>query len=182
MLQKEEPMRKGLFVFVLSLAFCLFVSPVCSAAKGPEMRDGEIYFPEPDQTVSLSKLAFSFPPDCPKEILNIRGKIFRGELTRAAGPRMTGAKNVTYLIPLGYSSDTKEMTVYFVWEKAYGGKPAQGKLQGLFDLENGSPLRPIGTPHITQEHRLYFLKDGKLRINVGGGASGDYTTVGNLPQ
>lgn len=183
---KKERQMKKLFLFVVFvLIFCPLVIPSYAEEKKVEIRDGVIYFPEKDfQTVSLSKLILSFPPDCPQEILNTKGQVYRGELTKSAG-RMTYI-NLSYLIPLGYNADTKEMTVYFVLEKGYGStyeiKPFQGTLKGVFDLENGSVLRWAHSTSIkTQDYRLSFLKNGNPRINRSDGFSADYLPVGRLP-
>jgi len=182
-------MKRLFLVLVLCMIVCPLVVPSYAEEKKVDIRDGVIYFPEKDyQTVSLSKLTFNFPPNCPQELLNIKGKIFRGELTKeATGRRGTTYTNLTYLIPLGYNSDTKEMSVYFVIERGYGNayeiKPFQGVLKGVFDLEKGSVLRWAFTTNIkTQDYQLYFLKDGKLRINRSDGFSADYTPVGRLPE
>jgi len=177
-------MKKLLLVLVFTIIFCPFIIPSYAEEKKVEIKDEAVYFPENYfQPVPLSKLTSSFPPGCPQELLNIKGKIFRGELTKSTA--RTSNTNLSYLIPLGYNSDTKEMTVYFLLEKGYGRgyepKPGVGILRGIFDLENGSQLRWARTDILTQDYRLYFLKDGKLRINRSDGYSADYSPVGNLP-
>lgn len=178
-------MKKLSLVLVFMMVLCTLAMFSYAEEKKVEIRDGVIYFPEKDfQTVSLSKLTLNFPFDSPKELLNSKGQIFRGELTKSAA-RGTFT-NLSYLIPLGYNSDTKEMTVYFVLEKGYGSgydiKPVQGILKGLFDLENGSVLRWAHSTTIkTQDYRLSFLKNGNLRINRSDGFSADYSPVGRLP-
>jgi hypothetical protein len=173
-------MKKIFLLIVFAMILCPLAIPSYAEEKKIEIRDGVLYFPEKDyQTVVLSKLTLNFPPDCPQELLNIKGKIFRGELSKSTG-RMTYT-NLSYLIPTGYNSETKEMTVYLVLEKGYGKdyqtKPVQGWLKGLFDLQNGSDLkweqRP-GSNIMTQEYRLHFLKNENLRINRSDGFSADY--------
>ncbi len=181
-------MKRIFLVVVLTMIFCPLAIPSYAEEKKVEIKDGVIHFPEKDfQTVALSKLTFSFPPDCPQELLSIKGKIFRGELKKTGRLNITYT-NLTYLIPLGYNSDTKELTVYLVLEKGYGSgyevKPYQGGLRGIFDLENGSVLRWVQSFRIkTQEYRLYFLlKNENLRIERSDGFSADYSPVGRLPE
>lgn len=180
-------MKRMFLVLVLTMIFCPLAIPSYAEEKKLEIRDGVIYFPEKDyQTVVLSKLTLNFPPDSPQELLNIKGKIFRGELSKST-PRMTYT-NLSYLIPTGYNSETKEMNLYMVLEKGYGKdyqiKPVQGWLKGLFDLQNGSVLKWELSPGVnimTQEFRLHFLENGNLRINRSDGLSADYAPVGRLP-
>jgi hypothetical protein len=180
-------MKRMFLLLVLTMIFCSLVIPSYAEDKTLEIKDGVIHFPEKDfQTVALSKLRLSFPSDCPQELLNIKGKIFRGELIKST-PRMTYT-NLSYLIPIAYNSDTKEMTVYIVLEKGYGKqyeiKPVQGWLKGLFDLQNGSVLKWVLSPGVnimTQDYRLHFLKNENLRINRSDGFSADYSPVGHLP-
>jgi hypothetical protein len=127
----------------------------------------------------------TFPPDSPQDLLNIKGKIFRGELKKS-NSRIT-ITNLSYLILLGYNSYTKELTVYLVLEKGYGSgyevKPAQGMLKGTFDLENGSALRWVQSNDIkTQEYQLRFLKNGNLSTNRSDGYIADYSPVALLPE
>lgn len=181
-------MKRVFLLLVLAMVFCTLTIPSYAEEKKLEIRDGVIYFPERDfQTVNLSKLKLNFPPDCPQELLNIKGKIFRGEL-RKTSQRGQTVTNLSYLIPIGYNSQTKEMTVYFVLEKGYGKeyetKPAQGWMKGPFDLQNGSTLKWMlgpGVKIMTQDYRLDFLEN-KLRINRSDGFSADYVPVGSLPE
>jgi hypothetical protein len=172
-------MKKIFWVIVLAMIFCPFVIPSYAEEDQVEIRDGVIYFPEKDvPTVVPSKLTFSFPTDCPQEILNVKGKVFRGELKYGeAGRRTSTHTSLSYLIPMGYNSDTKEMAVYYVWG---GARSFQGTLKGTLDLANGSVLHLTGSTSTT-EYRLYFLEKGKLRINLSNGYSGDYSPVGSLP-
>jgi hypothetical protein len=179
---KEGTMKT--LLLVMTVVFCIssVVCPVFSEEKKPEIKDGVITFPESAfPTVSLSKFSFSFPPDSPKEMLNVKGKILRGEMVKEALGRVVH-KSVAYLIPLSYKSDTKEISFYFAWERGTGGKPGQGRIQGVLDLENASTMKFPGASNIAMEYRLYFLKDSKIRLNASGGSSGDFTPVGNLPE
>jgi len=181
-------MKKLLLISVLTMIFCPFVISSFAEEKKMEIKDGVIYFPEKElPTVTLSKLTFTFPPDCPQELLGIKGKIFRGELKKQ-GRRITYTI-INYLIPLGYNADTKEMAVYLVQDKGYvkgyESTSVRGMLKGKFDAENGSPLHWVlgsGTDIMTQEYKLSFLKNGNLRINRSDAFSGDYTPVGSLPE
>jgi hypothetical protein len=180
-------MKRIFLVLVLTMIFCPLAIPSYAEEEKVDIKDGVIHFPEKDlQTVALSKLTFSFPPDCPKELLNIKGKIFRGELRKTGRDNKTYT-NLSYLIPIGYNSDTKEMTVYLVLEKGYGSayevKPYQGRLRGIFDLENGSVLRWVQSFSVkVQDYKLYFLEKGNLRINRSDGFSAEYSPVGRLPE
>jgi hypothetical protein len=175
---------------VLALIFCAFALPAEAADKKPEITNGVIHFPENGlPEVELSKVKLRFPADTPPELLAIKGKIFRGELTKGtAGRRVASYTLITYIIPVSYNSNTKEMAVLIVQDKGYGkeyeSKSVQGWLKGPFDGQNGSSLRwmlSAGTTIMTQEYKLTFLKDGKLRILRTDGFSGDYTAVGDLP-
>ena len=179
---KEGTMKTLLLVMIVVFCVCSVISPVWSEEKKPEIKDGVITFPESAlPTISLSKLSFNFPPDCPKEMLNVKGKILRGEMVKEALGRVVN-RSVAYLIPLSYKSDTKEISFYLAWERGTGGKPGQRRIQGVFDLENASTMKFPGGSDIAMEYRLYFLKDSKIRLNASGGASGDFTPVGNLPE
>jgi hypothetical protein len=176
---------------VLALVFCTFALPGQAADKKPEITNGVIHFPEnglPD--VELSKVKLRFAPDTPPELMAIKGKIYRGELTKAAaGRRVASYSILTYIIPVSYNSTTKEMAVYVVQDKGYGkeyeSKAVQGWLKGPFDGQNGSSLKWVlsaGTTIMTQEYKLSFLKEGKLRIVRTDGLGGDYTAVGDVPD
>ena len=97
--------------------------------------------------------------------------------------------SVTYVIPLGYNSDTKEMSIYILQErgyvKGYETKSVQGTLRGKFDPENVWVLRWVlrpGTDIMTSDYRLSFLKNGNLRIDKSDRYSGDLSPVANLPE
>jgi hypothetical protein len=182
--------RALLTMVVLAFVFCACALPAQGADKKPEVTSGVIHFPENGlPEVELSKIKFRFPADTPAELLAVKGKIFRGELTKStAGRRVASYTIISYIIPVSYNSNTKDMTVFIVQDKGYGkeyeSKSVQGWLKGPFDGQNGSPLKwmlSAGNTIMTQEYRLTFLKDGKLRILRTDGMSGDYTSVGDLP-
>jgi hypothetical protein len=181
-------MKRMSLVLVLTVIFCALVIPSYAAEKKLEIKDGGIHFPEDGlPTVELSKLKLRFPPDCPPELLSTKGKIFRGELTKQ-GARNKAYTLITYIIPLNYNSDSKEMTLFIVQDKGYGkdyeSKSVQGWLKGPFDA-NGAVLKWVlraGTNLMTQDYRLKFQKNGTLRIERSDGLNGDYVQVGTLPE
>lgn len=180
-------MKKLLVVFVTALLAFLYIPTLhCKAgAEGkPEIKDGKIYLPEKNMPeIPLEKLNFTFPKEMPKELLDMKGNIYRGELERRVGQRGLTGSQVTYLTLWGYSPETKEVVIYFIWEKYSKGKPGQKKLKGVFNPGGETVLNVSDTGTMaTQEYRLSFLKDGKLRINTSGGASADYSVVGKLPE
>jgi hypothetical protein len=186
-------MKKVCLALALAMILCAFVIPSYAADKKLEITDGTIHFPEKDlPVVELSKIKLGFPPDCPQELLATKGKIFRGELTKSGRSGRSAAAsytNITYIIPVSYNSDTKEMAVYIVQEKGYGkeyeSKSSQGWLKGPFDAQNGSLLKWVmgpGSTIMTQDFRLTFQKDGKLRVVKSDGFAAEYTPVGNLPE
>ncbi len=187
-IEKGEQMKKLLMVSVVILVFCSFVGLSYGEEKKVEIKDGIVYFPEDGlPTVTVAKLIQKFPSDCPQELLSIKGKIFRGELTRKVS-HMTYTL-ITYLIPSGYNSDTKEMAFYIVQDKGYGkgyeSKSVLGMLRGKFDAANGSSLHWLlgnGTTIMTQEYKLSFQKNGGLRVDKTDGFSGDYVPVASLPE
>jgi len=185
---KEEQMNKVLLALVAAMVFCALIVPCVAEEKKVEIKDGVIYFQEKElPTVTLSKLTQKFPSDCPQELLGIKGKIFRGELKKQG--RHVTYTIISYLIPLGYNADTKEMAVYTVQDKGYvkgyESTSVQGMLKGKFDAENGSPLHWVlsaGTDMMTQEYKLSFLKNGNLRIIRSDAFDGEYKAVGSLPE
>ena len=183
-------MNKVLLALMAAVVFCALVFPCVAEEKRVEIKDGVIHFPESEMpTVTLSKLTQEFPSDCPQELLGIKGKIFRGELQKRIGKRQVTATIISYIIPLGYNADTKEMAVYTVqnkgYVKGYESTSVQGMLKGRFDAENGSPLHWVlraGTDIMTQEYKLSFPKNGNLRIIRSDGFEGEYKAVGSLPE
>jgi hypothetical protein len=187
--KKEEQMKRMSLVLVLSVIFCALVIPTYAAEKKPEIKDGAIHFPEDGlPVVELSKINVRIPADCPPELLSAKGKIFRGELIK------TGVRNkvyalITYIIPVSYNSDTKDVTFLIVQDKGYGkdyeSKSVQGWLKGPLDVANGTVLKWVlraGTNLMTQDYKLKFQKNGNLRIDRTDGFSGDYVSVGTLPE
>ena len=158
------------------LAVVLVFSSISFAEEQGKVKieNGVIYFPEKDlrnTKVVLSNLKFNFPKDCPSEILATKGKIFYGELKDGRSYIQR-----TYIIPLGYSSDTGEMILYFVTESGYGGKPGQNWLSGLFNPE-GSTLQVVNASVMTQTYKVYFLKNGIIRMRLSNGLDGDYKAI-----
>jgi hypothetical protein len=88
--------------------------------------------------------------------------------------------STSYLIPLGYTS-REEITFYFIWEKGPEGKPTRELLRGLYhpDGQMGSLPKPEPTSSFT--FRLYFLKDGKMRLRQSTGPEGDFEAVAEFP-
>lgn len=168
-------------IWVLVVLVCFFHTSYVGGAEQTkvEFRDGMIIFPEKDiPEVNLTKLKFNIPDNCPPEILNLKGKLFRGELVHALN---STNKVITYFMLLSYNPDIKEMIAYFVMDKGYENKPTKSMRSGLYDPENGTVLKSATTKHITQEYRLTFLKNGQPRIRTSNGRDGDYKAVAELP-
>ena len=181
-LMRMHIMKRTTFVLLVLITFFCFYHPQYAdgAEQGKiEFRDGTIVFPEKTiPEVNLTKLKFSIPDNCPPEILNLKGKIFRGELVSGRNPNN---KQITYFILLSFNPDIKEMTLYFVLDRGYEGKPTKSIRSGLYDPENGSVLKSGNTEHMTQEYRLTFLKNGQPRIRTSQGRDGDFNIVAEFP-
>lgn len=170
---------------VLLACLCFFAVP-CAAGdeKKPEVRDGKIYLPENNMPrIPLERLNLDFPKEMPKELLDMKGNIYRGELEGTSTTKGLKKKlsQVTYLVLSGYLPETKEAVMYFVWERGHDGRPSQGRMKGIFNPEGGTVLSTTSRAGMSIEYRLHFLKDGKLRINTNSGFSAEYSPVGKLP-
>jgi hypothetical protein len=170
-------------IIVLLVAAFLLIFPSVSFAqeqKGVKIDKPFISFLEKGLqgiTVNLSSLMFIYPVYTPKELLSFKGKIYRGQID----------DSTNYLIPLSYSlREREEITFYYILEKGPEGKPTQEFLRGLYDPDGqmGSLLKPQPTspqPTSSLTFRLYFLKDGKIRLRQSTGPEGDFEAVTEIP-
>jgi hypothetical protein len=161
-------MQKIMVYFILASVFIFSSVSFAQEQKGVKIENGIISFP--DQvlqgiTVSLSELKLNYPPDTPKEILAIKGKIFKDE------------HQSNYVIPMGYDSNKKEIGLRCIWESRMDGKPGKTEMHGLSNPEV-TILRPLVG---SSEFKLNFLKDGKLRLTQSNGHVMNYTPVAEFP-
>lgn len=171
-------MKKMLVLTVMVLTAALVFSSIsislAEEQKGVRIENGKIFFPEQNViTVELSQLKFNFPQKTPKEILERKEKLFRGEFGGSLIKKTTN-----YVILTSYDSDLNEITLQCVWEKGVKGEPLQVRLRGSFDPE-GSTLNLVPPGPITW--RLYFLKNGNISLRGSHGAEGDFTAIALFP-
>jgi hypothetical protein len=118
-----------------------------------KIENGVISFPEQSLQgviINLSQLKFSFPSDTPKEIMGIKGKLFKSD------------NSPDYVIPVSYNSSTREIDLYCLWEQSSAnGKPLQYHRRGTFNPEE-TLLRPEGGIGFI----LKFEKNGKFTLTT----------------
>jgi hypothetical protein len=174
-----KALSKSLFLIVLATVAVLVFSSVSFAEEqiGVKIENGVISFLGADVPSGNTKdLNFSFPPDSPKEILAIHGKIYRWKSSRT--------DQVAYLIPLEYNLGTKTITLLYVSNnKGTQYEPTKITVGGVYNGSEGSAVKPVNDKTDKPWARFYILpeqQNSKLRLAWQAGGDSDFSPVAEI--
>ncbi|HEX2974433.1 MAG TPA: hypothetical protein VHO68_00720 [Bacteroidales bacterium] len=101
-----------------------------------KIENGFVVFPDPEiNDVYLDSLNFNFSIDSPPEILKMQKRVFIQRLKTKGG-------GAIYLIPIGYDSKTREISLLFLNNRGSDGKPQEYILKGKYNAE-GTSLKNV---------------------------------------
>jgi hypothetical protein len=183
-----KTLLSSLILAVLAVVLVFSSNSFAEEQGKVRIENGVIYFPEANApTVTLEEVKTNFPPDSPKEILAIQGKIYAGKIGKESSGR--GVRSVgpmQYLIPLGYDPGTK--TIRLLKMTANEGtttKPSKYIIEGVYNGSEGGDLKRANYQTATPELLRFYIKPMKqgykLYIFWHTGSDVDLLPVAELP-